>query len=315
MDNTPLVCVVIPVYNGARYIMETISSVLSQDYARLKVIVIDDGSADESAAIVESIANTDARVEIHGQANAGVAAARNAGFRLAHADTQFAMFVDQDDVLLPGAIANLAALLGSSPQCPAAHGDSVTIDQTGVAVPEQRTASLSRRRLKSSHWTAAFGRAVPCAPDEPTEFPTLIYSNCVRTTGQVLIRHSELVRVGGFDPDMVPVDDLDLYTRLSEAAPIAYLPSPVIAWRTHATNASRDETAMHAAFLRFLEKTAESPLTAPQRRMFRTIALYRVVTTLYALAARKQPATWRTHLRPYMAILRRSLQARQVDIA
>lgn len=92
----PLVTAVIPVYNGARYLREAMDSVLAQDYPRLELLVIDDGSTDGSADIVRSYGE---RVRYHYQPNAGLSAAQNAG--VAHARGTFIAFLDCDDLWVP----------------------------------------------------------------------------------------------------------------------------------------------------------------------------------------------------------------------
>lgn len=92
----PLVTAVIPVYNGERYLREAMDSVLEQDYPRLELLVIDDGSTDGSAGIVRSYGD---RVRYHHQPNAGLSAAQNAG--VAQARGTFIAFLDCDDLWVP----------------------------------------------------------------------------------------------------------------------------------------------------------------------------------------------------------------------
>jgi glycosyltransferase involved in cell wall biosynthesis len=93
MPANPLVSVIIPVYNGAAYLRETMDSVLAQDYAPLEVLVVDDGSPDNSREILETYKD---RVTILSQPNQGVAVARNTGLRSARGT--YVTFLDQDDL-------------------------------------------------------------------------------------------------------------------------------------------------------------------------------------------------------------------------
>ncbi|SDT42693.1 CDP-glycerol glycerophosphotransferase [Microlunatus soli] len=99
---SPLVSVVIPVYNVQRYLPACLDSVLSQSYQHLQVILVDDGSPDRSIDIMRNYAAEDRRIQIVQQPNAGLGAARNTGAR--HARGSFLMFIDSDDVLKPDAI-------------------------------------------------------------------------------------------------------------------------------------------------------------------------------------------------------------------
>ena len=99
---SPLVSIVIPVYNVERYLPQCLDSVLSQSYTNLQVLLVDDGSPDNSIDIMNRYAEQDRRVQIIRQANAGLGAARNTGAR--YAKGTFLMFIDSDDVLKPDAI-------------------------------------------------------------------------------------------------------------------------------------------------------------------------------------------------------------------
>lgn len=96
---SPLVTAVIPVYNGERFLREAIDSVLSQDYPKLELLVIDDGSTDGSADVIQSYGD---RIRYQYQPNAGLSAAQNAG--VAGASGAFIAYLDCDDLWVPGKI-------------------------------------------------------------------------------------------------------------------------------------------------------------------------------------------------------------------
>lgn len=107
-----LVSVIIPVYNVGAYLADCLDSVLNQTEARIEIICVDDGSTDDSPAILERYARQDARIRIHRQPNQGLSASRNAGFALAGAP--FVLFVDSDDRLVPQAVAHCLAAAADS---------------------------------------------------------------------------------------------------------------------------------------------------------------------------------------------------------
>lgn len=107
-----VISVIIPVYNVAAYLKECLDSVLSQNYEKLEVILIDDGSPDISGRICDEYAAKDSRVKVIHQENAGAAAAKNAGLRIATGE--YLSFVDSDDTLEPGAYRYMHALLQDS---------------------------------------------------------------------------------------------------------------------------------------------------------------------------------------------------------
>lgn len=104
-----VISVIVPVYNVAAYLPQCLDSILNQDYEKLEVILIDDGSKDESGAICDQYAELDSRVHVIHQKNAGAAAAKNAGLRVAAGE--YLSFVDSDDFLDPNVYGYMVRLL------------------------------------------------------------------------------------------------------------------------------------------------------------------------------------------------------------
>ena len=98
-STVPLVSVIVPVYNSAKYLVECLDSILNQTLTEIEVICIDDGSTDESLRILERYASCDSRVHILKQENKGAGAARNLG--LAVAKGKYLSFLDSDDLFYP----------------------------------------------------------------------------------------------------------------------------------------------------------------------------------------------------------------------
>ena len=108
---TPKVSIVIPVYNSAKYLRECIDSVLAQFFSDWEVVAVDDGSSDDSPAILDEYAAKDSRIKVIHKANGGVSAARNDG--LAAACGEYVLFVDSDDLLLANALEVLIQKISS----------------------------------------------------------------------------------------------------------------------------------------------------------------------------------------------------------
>lgn len=103
-----LVSVIVPIYNASRFLTRCVESITSQDYRNIQLILVDDGSIDNSYEICTRLADDDSRITVVNQENAGVSAARNVGISLAKG--KWLTFVDSDDELLPGAITNMVDL-------------------------------------------------------------------------------------------------------------------------------------------------------------------------------------------------------------
>ena len=104
-----LVSIITPIYNGERYVSETINSVLNQTYSKWEMIVVDDGSKDNSAAIVRQFADKDNRIQLLQQPNGGSASARNNGIK--HANGQYIALLDADDLWEPNFLESQLALM------------------------------------------------------------------------------------------------------------------------------------------------------------------------------------------------------------
>jgi glycosyltransferase involved in cell wall biosynthesis len=178
MKDGTLVGVVVPVYNGEATLDETLRSVRAQTHAALEIIVVDDGSTDDTHAIAQAHATADARVRVLHQSNAGVAAARNAGWREARAE--YLAFVDADDLWAPRKIElQLAALVAGGPRAGLAYCWLDRIDVTGTVTREYRDARHAGRIVDK-----------------------LLVSNFIGCGSTVLVRRQALVDVGGFDSSL-----------------------------------------------------------------------------------------------------------------
>jgi glycosyltransferase involved in cell wall biosynthesis len=221
----PLVSVVIPAYNAAATLAETLASVLAQTYRRLEVVVVDDGSADATADIVAAIAARDARVRLVRQANAGASAARNRG--IAETSGALVAFVDADDLWAPDKIARqVAALHAAGDGAGLCYTWFVTIDTRGRilqpgARPQHRGAVL----------------------------PALCTNNFVGNGSSMLVRRTGLDRVGGYDESLhrhglFGSEDYDLLLRMAEAYEFAVVQDHLVGYRVVAGSLSSDRENM-----------------------------------------------------------------------
>ena len=206
----PLVSVVIPVHNGQRFLAEAIDSVLAQGYSHREVVVVDDGSTDDSPAIARA-----RPVRYQWQPNQGVAAARNAGLAAARGD--LIGFLDQDDVWLPHKLDAQVEFLGQHPSV------DMVISPLEVAV-EPGAAPLS--------WFE---------PDSGMDV------QLVPLLGTLLARRSCIDRVGGFDTCYEIASDTDWIMRARDAGLVLEsAPGVCMRYRMHELNSSRREDRLRA---------------------------------------------------------------------
>ena len=99
MEKEPIVSIVVPVYNGERYLRDSLDSLLAQTFRDFEIICVNDGSTDSSESIINEYLERDSHIRVVNQANAGVASARNTGIE--NAKGRYLMFCDDDDLFAP----------------------------------------------------------------------------------------------------------------------------------------------------------------------------------------------------------------------
>jgi len=211
---SPLVSVVIPCFNQAHFLPEAIESVLGQTHAPVEVIVVDDGSEDNT----EPVAGRYEAVRRLHQGNKGAPSARNRG--LGESNGEFVLFLDSDDRLLPEAVESGLRALREQPDSGAAVGACRNIDAGGLPldVPGQPL-------IHSDHYLA------------------LLKSCFILSGSSVLFRKSALLQVGGFDQTLALGDDYDLYLRIARLHPLACHGQVVTEYRRHSQSLTGDPAA------------------------------------------------------------------------
>jgi len=213
----PLVSVIIPSYNSARFVRMTIESVLRQSPAVFELIVVDDGSTDDSAAIVQGYE----AVSLIRQPNQGLSAARNAGLAIARGE--YLVFLDADDLLLPGALETGLKAFASRPDCAFVYGHCQFIDAEGRLLP-----TPFRPRLTHDHYHKLLKQCV------------------IQSPGVVMFRHQA---VDGFVSAVNGAEDWELYLRISRHHAIHDHGQDVLQYRRHDANLSRNVPFMLNASL------------------------------------------------------------------
>jgi glycosyltransferase involved in cell wall biosynthesis len=212
---------VVPVHDGARWLGETIDSVLGQTRDDWQLIVVDDGSSDDSAAIAEGFG--DPRIQVIRQSNAGAFAARRSG--LARALAPAIVFLDADDRLRPDALVRFGAALERAPAAAVVYGDRVLADRDGRVFGAESGALLAAR-------------------PSGDVLEQLLRRNFLSTSGQACIRADALHDAAEWRVDLRRMADWYLWCRLAARRTFAYCGrGPVVEYRLHANSMSRQFTA------------------------------------------------------------------------
>jgi glycosyltransferase involved in cell wall biosynthesis len=214
-----LVSVVIPCYNQAHFLGEAIESVLSQSFQDFEVIVVDDGSHDDTRGVASTRADKDPRVRLIRQKNRGLAGARNRG--LAESRGAYVVFLDADDRLLAKALEVGARELEANPDCAfvSGHYRPISAEGDALAVPRQD-------RVGGDHYLA------------------LLRDNFISMPASVMYRRWVFEEVGGFDGSVDAAADWDLYLRVARRFPIYHHGEVVADYRWHGANMTANPALM-----------------------------------------------------------------------
>jgi glycosyltransferase involved in cell wall biosynthesis len=240
----PCVSVVIPAYKHRAFIRQTLDSVFAQTFSDYEVIVVNDGSPDDTAAVLEPLIAA-GRIRYFEQPNRGQAVARNRG--VDEARGEFVALLDDDDVWPADKLQWQVQLLRDRPDVGAVAGDRIWWD--GGAIPELARPETRPRLLT---------------------FESLFGGNPLASPGQVLIRKKHIESLGGFNQELWGSDDFDLWIRLSRITRFEAYDRIALLYRAHATNASGDLDRMLLNTRRVINSHAGAAARSDLPRLLQT---------------------------------------------
>ena len=207
------ISVVIPLYNKERHIENTINTVLSQSYKEIEIIVIDDGSTDKSAEIVQKI--TDRRLRFIRKKNEGVSITRNLG--VSEASNELVAFLDADDEWKPDYLERIHSLYQKYPNAAIYATNYSVVEQDGKSYTlDYPEIDFEEGLIKNYFYSA--------------------YTFTPLWTSAVCVRKSIFQQMGGFPTNIRNGEDLDLWCRIALKHPIAYINKPLAVYRRDSDN-------------------------------------------------------------------------------
>jgi glycosyltransferase involved in cell wall biosynthesis len=244
------VSIITPTYNRARLLTQTLASVYDQTWCDYEIIVVDDGSEDDTPALGAASAQ---RLVYHRIEHAGASAARNAGLAIARGE--YIAFLDSDDLWERQFLERMTTALDSAPAAGFVYCDYATFNTYG---PVQPACLAPRYKLRGN----LFARLIE------TDFIS---------TGTLLIRRECLRRVGGFDPNLEIAHDWDLWLRLAREFDAEYVDESLVRIRMDSVRLTRNTPVLYSDNLQILTKLRRSADAADQLCLIRrnTLACHR----------------------------------------
>lgn len=211
-NTQPLVSVIIPLFNREMYIGQCIESVIAQRYANLQLIVVDDGSSDNSTNVVEQYAPTTLLRHPNGE-NRGVSASINLG--IAEAQGKYVAILDSDDYWRNGFLEITVKYMECHPDIGLVYVDGDAVSAEGEVL----------HHLFSADHTE-------------TQDPSRVLLDCYLLPGESLVRRETYARTGYFDESLRAAQDHDMCIRMAEITDFAYLPQRLFCYRQHSDSIS-----------------------------------------------------------------------------
>ena len=227
----PEVSVIIPSYNCAKYLTDAVDSVLNQTFRDYEVLVIDDGSTDDTEAVMSRYGEP---VRYFHQPNSGVANARNRGINESHG--RYVAFLDADDTWRQDKLEAQVTALRKNPHYQACY------TAFAVVSSDLRPLCITRSRRH--------GGALE---------DLLLRGNAIATPSTVVLSRSLFEAVGRFDPSLSQCADWDMWVRIARRTEFLYLDLPLATYRQHGANMSRDASLLERDSMRVLDKGFAMP--------------------------------------------------------
>jgi glycosyltransferase involved in cell wall biosynthesis len=296
MTTQPKVSVITTTYNRAHYVREAIDSALAQTYPNVEIIVVDDGSTDETQAVLKGYGD---KISHFYQNNQGLSAARNLGIK--NSSGEYLAFLDDDDIWLPEKLELQVAYMEAHPEVGMVHADMFVLsERSGDSRPRKRE----------------FSRPIPSG----YVLPELIQRNFILVC-TALVRRSCLDTAGLFDPELRAAEDYNLWLRIARRFSITYMDRPLAICRLHTTNMTRDSLFMQEWHLKALKKATglnteilhevgknivRFTISFKTAYMFFSQELYKEARLNFAEALRFKPFHWPTYCYYFACCLRPS---------
>ena len=236
MPPNSFVSVIIPAYKAGQYIEETVRAVLAQTHRHFELIIVDDGSPDDQATVIEALAAEDERIQFIKQENGGVSSARNHGYRLSKGD--FLAFLDADDTWLPSNLEKKLAKFASDSEFGLVHSDMAIMDGNSKLTGVIKSGKEGYILDDLLSWNGT----------------------CIPTPSSILVKREVLEKVGAFDLQLSNAADQEFFFRVAKDYKIGRVPEVTWWYRVHDNNMHSNIPVMERDALLAYQRAEEHQL-------------------------------------------------------
>ncbi len=256
----PLISIIIPTYNRAAWLREAIDSVLSQSARMFELIIVDDGSTDQTREFITEYGD---QVHYLYQTNQGVSSARNLGIHSSHG--KYIALLDSDDLWLPDKLARQIAIMEQQPDVQVCHTEEIWI---------RRGVRVNPKKKHQKYGGYIFPYCLPL---------------CVISPSSVMMRRSLFDEVGYFDETLPACEDYDLWLRITKTYPVYFIETPLIMKRGgHNDQLSQKYWGIDRFRIQALEKLLRSGELTPEQYQQTLQELQRKCEIMAAGCAKRQ---------------------------
>lgn len=250
---SPKVSVIIPTYNSAHFIIEAVDSVLAQTFTEFEILVIDDGSTDNTKEVLaEKYGDS---IQYFYKENGGVSKARN--FGIENAKGKYVAFLDSDDAWIPEKLEKQILALEKNPDKKACYSSFYLCDE------KLNPLEINRSERKSDALT-----------------DLILIGNVVATPSTVIAEKGLFEQVGGFDYELSQCADWEMWIRLATKTEFIYLNEPLLKYRQHGSNMSKNASLLEKDSILLMEKGFTLPNLADEVKAKKKEAFAKVYMVL-----------------------------------
>jgi glycosyltransferase involved in cell wall biosynthesis len=248
INNSAVISVIMPAFNARLTILSSIQSVVEQTFTNWELIIVNDGSTDNTGEIVIAIQKFDQRIKLVAQSNKGLSAARNTGIK--HASGKWICFLDSDDLWLP---------------------NKLTVQyqfhlKNNVSISHARYGTLTNGSIK---FTRLYVKNI--YRKDGNLLPTLYWINLVGVL-TVMVEKQLLEEIGGFDENLWTMEDIDLWIRIAKKnVSFGYIPDYLAIYRINTLGISKNTSKYMDVWKIFMEKLDNNPLAMQYQKKYQAV--------------------------------------------